>query len=113
MTQQRGRTRIRKGDLVRIIAGKEKGKQGEILSVVLEKQTAFVESLNMVKKATKPSQGQEKGGIVEREGRIHLSNMMLVCRSCNKTTRSRKKMLPDGKKLRICKHCGDALDKEA
>ncbi len=113
MKQQSTRTRIRKGDLVRVIAGKEKGKQGEILNVVLEKQAAFVESLNMVKRATKPSQGQEKGGIVEREGRIHLSNLMLVCRSCSKITRIGKKLLPDGKKLRICKHCGDALDKEA
>jgi len=111
--QQQARTKIRKGDLVRVVAGKEKGKQGEILSVALGKHGAFVESLNMVKRATKPSQGQEKGGIVEREGRIHLSNLMLVCRSCNKTTRIGKKMLPDGKKLRICKHCGDALDKEA
>jgi len=111
--QQRARTRIRKGDLVRVIAGKEKGKQGEILDIVLDKQAAFVESLNMVKRATKPSQGQEKGGIIEREGRIQLSNLMLVCRSCNKATRIGKKILSDGKKLRICKHCGDALDKEA
>lgn len=113
MKLQRTRTKIHKGDLVEVLTGKEKGKQGEILSINAEKQVAFVESLNMVKRATKPSQGQEKGGIVEREGRIHLSNLILFCRSCSKTTRVGKKILPDGKKLRICKRCGDALDKEA
>ncbi|MFQ5596635.1 MAG: 50S ribosomal protein L24 [Nitrospiria bacterium] len=107
------RTRIRKGDLVRVITGKEKGKEGEVLHVFPKKQAVYVESLNLLKRAVKPSQSQPKGGIVEREGRMHLSNVMLVCRSCNKQTRIGKKILPDGKKLRICKRCGDALDKEA
>jgi len=107
------RSNIRKGDLIRVIAGKEKGKEGEVLRISPEKNSIFVERINIFKKAMKPTQRQPNGGIVEREGGLHLSNVMLVCKSCNKPTRVNKKMLPDGKKLRICKRCGDALDKEA
>lgn len=107
------KTRIRKGDLLRVIAGKEKGKEGKVLSVLPGKQSFVIESLNLIKRATKPSQSQPQGGIIEREGRIHFSNAMLVCGSCGKATRIGKKLLPDGKKLRVCKRCGDALDKEA
>lgn len=113
MKQTALRSNIRKGDLIRVISGKEKGKEGEVLHVSPEKHVVFVERINMLKKALKPTQNQPKGGIIEREGRIHLSNVMLVCKSCNKPTRVNKKVLPDGKKLRICKRCGDALDKEA
>ncbi len=104
---------IRKGDTVRAITGKERGKEGTVLRVFSAKQTVYVERLNLQKKAMKPSQSHPKGGIVEREGSLQLSNVMIVCRSCNRPTRIGKKMLPDGKKLRICKRCGDALDKEA
>jgi len=107
------RTKIRKGDLVRVIAGKEKGKEGKVLGVLPAKQSFIVESLNMIKRATKPTQNQPQGGIIEREGKIHFSNVILVCSACGKGTRVGKKILPDGKKLRVCKQCGDALDREA
>ena len=107
------KTRIRKGDLVRVIAGKERGKEGKVLSVLPVKQSFVIEGLNLIKRATKPSQNQPQGGIIEREGKIHFSNAMLVCGACGKVTRIMKKVLPDGKKMRICKRCGDALDKEA
>lgn len=105
-------TRIRKGDLVRVISGKEKGKEGNVLSVVPGKQAIFVEGLNLFKRATKASQGNPKGGMVEREGRLHLSNVMLLCTSCGKLARIGIKILPDGKKLRICRRCEEVLDKD-
>ncbi len=106
-------TRIRKGDLVRVITGKEKGKEGNVLSVSPAKQAVFVEGLNLFKRATKASQGNPKGGFVEREGRLHLSNVMLLCASCGKLARIGAKILPDGKKLRICRRCEEVLDKNA
>ncbi len=110
--QRAHRSNLHKGDLVRVITGKEKGKEGSVLRVSLVKEAVFVERINLYKKAMKPTQSQPKGGIVELEGRLHLSNVMLLCKSCNKPTRVSKKTLPDGKKLRICKHCGDALGQE-
>lgn len=107
------RTRIRKGDLVRVISGREKGKEGNVLNVFPGKQAVFVEGLNLFKRATKASQGNPKGGFVEREGWLHLSNVMLLCGSCDKLARIGVKILPDGKKLRICRRCEEVLDKDA
>ncbi len=105
-------TRIRKGDRVRVISGKEKGKEGNVLVVSPGKQAVFVEGLNIFKRATKASQANPKGGLVEREGRLHLSNVMLLCSNCGKVTRVGAKILPDGKKLRTCRRCDEVLDKD-
>ena len=105
--------RIRKGDRVRVISGKEKGKEGTVLQVLPEKQGVVIEKLNLFKKHTRPNQANPKGGIVEREGRVHLSNVMVICGNCNKPTRLGAKVLPEGKKLRSCKKCGEVMDKEA
>ncbi|MFQ5949407.1 MAG: 50S ribosomal protein L24 [Nitrospiria bacterium] len=106
------KTRIRKGDLVRVTAGKEKGKEGKVLQVLYEKESVVVERLNLVKKHTRPSQKSPQGGIIEKEGRMHLSNVMLVCGNCNKPARIGTKSLADGKKMRTCHRCGEVLDKE-
>ncbi|WP_422666751.1 50S ribosomal protein L24 [Candidatus Manganitrophus noduliformans] len=106
------RTKIKKGDIVHVVAGKEKGKEGKVLQVLPDKQAVVVEKLNLLKKHTRPNQKNPKGGIVEREGRVHLSNVMIVCANCVKPRRIGSKTLPDGKKLRVCKSCGEALDKE-
>ena len=105
------KTKIRKGDLVRVMTGKEKGKEGKVLQILPEKQTVVIEKLNMLKKHTRPNQNNPKGGIIEREGKVHLSNVMILCGNCNKPTRTGAKLLPDGKKLRSCKSCGEVLDK--
>ncbi len=105
--------KIRKGDRVRVISGKEKGKEGKVLRVLPEKQAVVVEKLNLFKKHAKPSQQNPKVGIIEREGRVHLSNVMVICGNCNKPTRLGAKILPEGKKLRSCKKCGEVMDKEA
>lgn len=111
MKEAATKTKIRKGDLVRVMTGKEKGKDGRVLQVFPEKQTVVVEKLNILKKHTRPNQKNPKGGILEMEGKVHLSNVMIVCGNCNKPTRIGAKSLPDGKKLRMCKSCGEVLDK--
>src|SRR5579884_1071184 len=107
------RTKIRKGDHVRVIAGKEKGKEGKVLHVLPDKGAINIEKLNLLKKHTRPNQTNPKGGIIEREGKIALSNVMIVCANCNKARRIGSKTLADGKKMRVCKACGEVLDKRA
>ena len=103
--------KIKKDDNVRIISGKERGKNGKVLKVFPGKMTALVEKLNMQKKHTKPTNQNKQGGIVEKEGPIHLSNLMIICPKCNKPVRVSKKLLEDGKKVRQCKKCNEILDK--
>lgn len=98
---------VEKKDLVTVIAGKEKGKSGRILTVLPKKERVIVEKVNMIKRHTRPSAKQRQGGIIEREGPIHVSNVMLVCTKCNKPTRLAMRELTDGKKVRVCKKCGE------
>jgi large subunit ribosomal protein L24 len=102
---------LRKGDQVKVIAGRDKGKVGRVLSVDAEKGICTVEHVNMLKRHTRPNPAKQiKGGIVEREGAIHVSNLMVVCPSCAKTTRVRRHFLADGTKVRSCHRCGAALE---
>ena len=103
--------RIRKGDTVKVITGKDKGKTGKVLEVHPGKGRVFVEKLNIQKRHTRPSQKHRQGGIIEREGSIDISNVMLVCRSCGKAVRTGVRRLDDGQKLRVCKKCGEIIDK--
>ncbi|MGH7751575.1 MAG: 50S ribosomal protein L24 [Gemmatimonadales bacterium] len=104
------RASIRKGDQVKVIAGRDKGKSGRVLSVNPEKHICTVEHVNLVKRHTRPNPAKQiKGGIVEREGSIHISNLMLVCPSCGKPTRVRHQFLDDGSKMRACQRCGATL----
>jgi large subunit ribosomal protein L24 len=107
------KTRLVKGDRVRVITGKERGKEGRLTRVSRENGTVFVESLNIVKKAVKPNQKYPKGGLIEQEGAIPISNVMLVCGRCKKPVRIGVQTLADGKKLRICKRCGETIVKES
>ncbi len=106
------KTHIVRGDRVRVISGKEKGKEGRVAQVSREKRRVIVEGLNLLKHAVRPSQKVPKGGILEKEGLIAISNVMLVCGHCNKPVRMRIQVLPEGKKLRICVHCGEAIGAE-
>ena len=96
-------------DLVMVVAGKEKGKTGKILSVLSKKNRVIVEKVNFIKRHSRPDAKNRQGGIVEREGTIPISNVMIVCSKCNKSTRIGKKSLEDGKKVRICRKCGEIL----
>jgi large subunit ribosomal protein L24 len=106
------RTSLRKGDTVQVISGKEKGKEGKILNVFRKDHAVSVERLNLVKRSTKPNQKNPKGGFVEREGRLSISNVMIVCEKCDRPVRFGVKILTDGSKLRTCKRCGEVFDKE-
>lgn len=103
--------KVKKSDLVMVIAGKEKGKTGRILRILAKKDRAIVEKINFIKRHQRPTGQQRQGGIIEREAPLDLSNLKLICESCNKPIRVGKKALEDGKKARYCKKCGEMIDK--
>lgn len=100
---------IKINDTVAVIAGKEKGKRGRVLMVLPAEERVIVEKVNFIKRHTKPSQKQRQGGIIEREGPIHLSNVQLFCKKCAKPVRQRTLTGTDGAKSRACARCGDIL----
>ena len=100
--------KIKKNDIVEIIAGKDKGKKGKVLRVFPEAQKAIVENINIIKKARRKTQEDQKGGIIEIETPLNLSNLMLVCKQCSKRIRTKIFVLKDGAKIRECKKCGAA-----
>jgi large subunit ribosomal protein L24 len=102
---------IKKDDFVRIIAGRDRGKQGKVLQVYPKDGRLRVERIHMIKRHTRPTQQMQQGGIIEREGTIHISNVMLLCTRCNRGVRVGHQVLDDGKKVRVCRRCGDVLDK--
>ena len=106
------RIQIRKNDQVKVIAGKDLNKTGRVLRVLRDKGRVVVEGVSFLKRHTRPNpQRQIKGGIVEREAPIHISNVMIVCGACGKATRIGHNVLADGKKVRICRSCNSSLDK--
>ncbi|MSO20989.1 MAG: 50S ribosomal protein L24 [Acidobacteria bacterium] len=101
---------IRKNDTVKVMAGKDRGKTGRVLSTDPVRKRITVEQVMVIKRHTRPNpQKNIKGGIVERESTIHISNVMLVCPSCG-PNRPKVQTLPDGKKSRACRKCGNSLD---
>ena len=102
---------VKRGDMVAVIAGAERGKRGKVLRVLPERGRVIVEKLNMIKKHQRPTQKLRQGGIIEREGSLNLSNVMVVCAKCDRPTRTGVKMLAEGKKVRVCKRCGEMIDK--
>lgn len=103
--------RVKKNDTVMVIAGKERGKIGKVLSVRPADNRATVERLNIVKRHMRPRGPQSQGGIVEKEAAIHLSNLMLMCDRCNAPVRVGSRVLEDGTKARFCRRCNELLDK--
>jgi len=105
-------TPIRRNDNVVVITGKDRGKRGRVLKVVPAKNRLVVEGVNFIKRHTKPNpQRQIKGGVVEREAALHASNVQLVCPECGKPTRLGRKILGDGRKVRICRKCEGVVDR--
>ena len=103
---------IRKNDNVVVTTGRDSGKKGRVLKVIPGKNRVIVEGVNVIKRHTKPNpQKQIKGGVVEREASIHASNVQLVCPECGKQTRVGRKILGDGRKVRICRKCEGVVDK--
>ena len=100
---------VRKNDTVVVISGKDKGKEGKVVAVDVKKGTVTVEGVNMHTKHTKPSAQNQKGGIIEKEGAIYSSKVMLYCTKCKNATRISNKILEDGTKVRVCKKCGETF----
>jgi large subunit ribosomal protein L24 len=100
---------IRKDDTVKVMAGKEKGKTGRVLRILSKTGRVLVEKVNFVKRHTRPSQ-KSKGGIVEKEAPVALSNVMPVCPKCSEPTRVGRTHIEDGTRVRICRSCGQAWD---
>jgi len=97
---------IRHGDNVKIISGRDKGKTGRVLSVNAWKNSVTVEHANIIKRHTRPNPNKNvKGGIVDKEGAIHISNVMLICPGCGKPTRAGHAVMSDGSRKRSCRHC--------
>ena len=105
-------TPIRKNDSVLVITGKDRGKKGRVLKVLPERNRLVIEGVNLIKRHTKPNpQKNIKGGIVEREASVHASNVQLVCPECGAHVRIGRRVLGDGRKVRICRKCEGVVDK--
>ena len=101
---------IRKNDSVMVITGRERGKTGKVLRVLVDKDRVIIERVNMVKRHTKPRGPQQSGGILEKEASIDVSNIMIMCDKCNAPVRIGHRVLSDGKKIRLCRRCGEAFE---
>ena len=97
---------IKKGDTVVVLSGKDKGKQGKVLSVMPKEGKVIVEKINMVSRHTKARKQGEQSGIVQKEAPLYACKVQKVCPKCNKATRPAHKLLADGKKVCVCKKCG-------
>ena len=105
-------TPVRKNDNVLVTTGKDRGKKGRVLKVLPAKNRVVVEGVNLIKRHTKPNPGRQiKGGVVEREAPLHASNVQVVCPECGQATRIGRKILGDGRKVRICRKCEGVVDK--
>ncbi len=103
---------IRKNDTVQVITGRDNGKQGRVLRIIVKRDRIVVEGINMVKKAQRPNPSRNiKGGILEKEASLHLSNVMLICPECQKMVRVGQKVLDDGSRVRTCRKCHASLEK--
>lgn len=111
MAKARARVGLKKDDIVQVTTGKEKGKKGKILSVLVDEGRVTVEKLNLFKRHMKGDGKTRQAGIVESEGKIAISNVMLVCDKCGKGVRIKRKKLEDGKRVRVCAKCGEVMDK--
>lgn len=96
---------VKKGDQVEVLSGKDKGKRGEVIVALPSEGKVVVRGVAVVKKAQRPTQANQQGGIVEKEAAIDVSNVALVCPTCGKATRVGH-AVEDGKKVRVCKKCG-------
>ena len=99
--------RLKKGDMVQVLSGKDRGKRGKILSMVPERHAAIVERLNLAKHFERRAKADQPGGIIEREAPMVLDKLNLVCPRCGRATRGGVRLSQDGTKQRICKRCGE------
>jgi large subunit ribosomal protein L24 len=98
--------KVKKGDLVKVIAGNDRGKRGEVMKVWRDQQRLIVKGVNIITRHQRPTARQREGGIIEREGTIHISNVLVICPSCDRPTRVGFHISDSAEeKLRVCKQC--------
>jgi large subunit ribosomal protein L24 len=102
--------KIKRDDLVLVVAGKDRGKQGQVRQVLPRESRVLVQGVNMVKRHMRPRAMGTQAGIIEKEAPIHVSNVMIVCKSCGKPARVGIRVRPDGVKSRVCRSCGEDID---
>ena len=102
--------KIRKNDTVLVIVGKDRGKRGKVRFAYPKDERILVEGINFIKKHSRARGAARQAGIIEREAPIHVSNVMLLCNKCNHPARVGFRSLADGKKVRICRSCGEVVD---
>jgi len=102
--------KIRKEDNVLVIAGKDRGKKGKVRFVYPRQNRALIEGVNMIKTHSRARAQVRQAGIIEREAPVDISNLMIICTRCNKPVRVGFKLLEDGRKVRICRSCKEAID---
>jgi large subunit ribosomal protein L24 len=102
--------KIKKGDTVLVVSGRERGKSGKVTRVAPDHGHVFIERLNIVKRHQKPRGQQGGGGIVEKEAPLAISNVMVLCGKCNEPVRVGRKQLEDGRRVRVCRSCGEQID---
>ncbi len=102
--------RLKRNDEVQVMTGKDRGRRGAVRQVLPKDNRAIVTGINIVKKHRRSQGPQRPGGIIEMEAPIHVSNLAVVCSSCSRPTRVGFRQLEDGRKVRFCKHCNEAID---
>ena len=101
--------RVHKGDTVRVMTGKNKGRTAEVVRAIPEKNRVIVEGVNVAKRHSKPTRATQQGGIIDKFMPLDVSNVAVVCRACDKPTRIGYRIEDDGEKVRVCKKCGSVL----
>jgi large subunit ribosomal protein L24 len=101
--------KIKRNDIVKVMAGKDKGKTGKVLKIFPVKNKALVEGVNYLKKHSRKSQDNPQGGIVQKESPIHISNLAIVCTRCSNPSRIKFSVMPDKAKVRVCGSCKETI----
>lgn len=101
--------KIRKGDRVKVIAGKDKGKEGLVSRAIPTVDKVLVDGVNVAKRHQKPTRAMQQGGIIDKDMPIHVSNLAIICGSCSKPTRVGYRFETDGTKVRVCRKCGSDI----
>jgi large subunit ribosomal protein L24 len=101
---------VKKEDNVIVLSGKDKGKQGKIITTIPKQGKVIVEGVNIITKHVKPRNQYQQGGLIKQEASIEASKVMLVCSKCNSPSRIKRMNLEDGSKARVCKKCGEIID---
>ena len=107
-----GKVHIKREDRVVMLSGKDRGKVGRVLAVFPRSDTVLVERVNLLKHHSKRRDYRQQGGIIEREAPVHISNVMLVCPRCNSQSRTYRKKLETGLRVRVCRKCQEVIENQ-